>query len=385
MTTRRLLSIAHSYSVGLNRRLAHEMARVGKGRWEVTAAAPNFLQGDLRPIPLVVNPDEPCRVVGVPARGTRRVHVMLYGRRLRRLLKDEPWDLVHCWEEPYILAGAQVARWTPRQTSLVYYTCQNIAKRYPPPFSMIERCCLERCSAWIAMGQTVAEAQNGRGIGYERRTHRVITPGVDLGHFRHDPDAGAEVRCRLGWSNSGSPVVGYLGRFVPEKGIDLIMNSLDGIESPWRALFVGAGPMEGALRLWAERHDRRVMVVTDVAHDRVPSHLNAMDLLAAPSQTKGAWREQFGRMLIEAFACGVPVVASDSGEIPHVVADAGLIVGEHDADGWREALAALIDSPSRRADLRARGLDRVRAEFAWPVIARKHLDFFEELLDANAH
>jgi glycosyltransferase involved in cell wall biosynthesis len=86
-------------------------------------------------------------------------------------------------------------------------------------------------------------------------------------------------------------------------------------------------------------------------------------------------------MLIEAFACGVPVVASDSGEIPHVVADAGVIVGEQDADGWRESLAALIDSPSRRADLRARGLDRVRAEFAWPIIARRHLEFFEELLD----
>ncbi|MEO6808305.1 MAG: glycosyltransferase family 4 protein [Isosphaeraceae bacterium] len=383
MTTRRLLSIAHSYSVGLNRRLAHEMARVGAGRWEVTAAAPNFLQGDLRPIPLVVEPDEPCRVVGVPARWTKRVHIMLYSRRLRQLLKDEPWDLVHCWEEPYILAGGQVARWTPQQTPLVYYTCQNIAKRYPPPFSMIERRSLERCSAWIAMGQTVAEAQIGRGVGYERRAHRVITPGVDLNHFRPRPEGRVKVCQILGWSDPGPPVVGYLGRFVPEKGIDLIMRSLDAIDSPWRALFVGTGPMEGALRLWAERHDGRVKVATDVRHDQVSNFLNAMDLLAAPSQTKEAWREQFGRMLIEAFACGVPVVASDSGEIPHVVANAGLIVGEHDDDGWRETLAALIDSPERRAELRARGLDRVRAEFAWPVIARRHLDFFEELLDAN--
>ena len=58
-------------------------------------------------------------------------------------------------------------------------------------------------------------------------------------------------------------------------------------------------------------------------------------------------------MLIEAFACGVPVVASDSGEIPHVVADAGVIVAEADGPAWSSALADLLESPGRRAELRA--------------------------------
>jgi glycosyltransferase involved in cell wall biosynthesis len=102
--------------------------------------------------------------------------------------------------------------------------------------------------------------------------------------------------------------------------------------------------------------------------------------MAAPSQSRPFWREQFGRMLIEAFACGVPVVASDSGEIPHVVADAGTIVGESDRDGRAKALAALIADPALRADLATRGLERVHARFTWPVIARGHLDFFEQLL-----
>jgi glycosyltransferase involved in cell wall biosynthesis len=303
---------------------------------------------------------------------------------LRRLLKDEPWDLVHCWEEPFILAAGQVARWTPRRTPLVYFTAQNLDKRYPPPFGWIERQSVRRCSGWIGVGQTVVETMLGRGVGYDRRPHRIIGLGVDLDQFRPDPEAGARVRRTLGWSDDGPAVVGYLGRFVPEKGIDLIMKSLDAIDSPWRALFVGGGPMEGALRSWAERHDGRVRIATDVGHDQVSAHLNAMDLLAAPSQTQAVWREQFGRMATEAFACGVPVVASDSGEIPYVVADAGLIVGEHDVEGWRKGLADLIDSPSRRAEFRARGLDRVRAEFAWPVIARQHLEFFEEVLAAPA-
>ena len=87
-------------------------------------------------------------------------------------------------------------------------------------------------------------------------------------------------------------------------------------------------------------------------------------------------------MLIEAFACGVPVLASDSGEIPYVVADAGVIVGERDEVGWRRALADLLESPVRRAELTARGRDRARALFSWPVVARRHLEFFSELLAA---
>jgi glycosyltransferase involved in cell wall biosynthesis len=85
-------------------------------------------------------------------------------------------------------------------------------------------------------------------------------------------------------------------------------------------------------------------------------------------------------MLIEAFACGVPVLASDSGEIPNVVADAGVIVGERDEVGWVRALAELLESPARRAELAARGRDRAHSLYSWPVVARRHLEFFDELL-----
>jgi glycosyltransferase involved in cell wall biosynthesis len=161
------------------------------------------------------------------------------------------------------------------------------------------------------------------------------------------------------------------------------MRSLDSINSDWRALFVGSGQLEGELRRWAEGHGDRVRVVTGVRHEIVPAYLNAMDVLCAPSQTTPAWREQLGRMLIESFACGVPVVASDSGEIPFVVGDAGVVVGERDEGGWVNAVGELLESPDRRAELRALGLERARAVFAWPLVARQHLDFFEEVLDAR--
>lgn len=105
-----------------------------------------------------------------------------------------------------------------------------------------------------------------------------------------------------------------------------------------------------------------------------------MDVLCAPSQTVSHWREQFGRMIIEAFACGVPVIASNSGEIPNLVDAAGVIVNEHDQDGWVNALALLLQSQNRRRELGERGLKRARQNYSWEVVARKHLEFFAELL-----
>jgi glycosyltransferase involved in cell wall biosynthesis len=381
-----LVTIAHSYGVALNRRLANEMAKVGGDDWEVTAVAPEFFHGDLRPVPLERDPSghEACRLEPVPVRLSSRMHVMLYGRRLRTLLR-EPWDVVHAWEEPYILAGGQIAWWAPRDAAYVFYTFQNLAKRYPPPFSNIERYCLDRCAGWLAAGESVAEAQRTRGYG--RKPHRVLTLGVALDQFTPDPSAGAEVRRSLGWEPAGPPVVGYLGRFIPAKGLGLLTRVLDRLKSEgvaWRALFVGGGAMEPDLRAWAATHDGdAVRVVTGVPHDRVPAYLNAMDVMAAPSQTTPSWSEQLGRMVIESFGCGVPVIASDSGEIPHVVADAGRVVAEADEPAWARSLGDLLESPSARDDLRLRGLDRARTQFDWAVIARRHLDFFDELLAAR--
>jgi glycosyltransferase involved in cell wall biosynthesis len=108
-----------------------------------------------------------------------------------------------------------------------------------------------------------------------------------------------------------------------------------------------------------------------------------MDVLAAPSQTTPRWREQFGRMLVEAFACGVPVVGSDSGEVPFVIADAGLVLPEHDEAAWSRGLAELLDNPARRAELAERGRGHAQ-QFAWPAVARKHLEFFESVLGTTA-
>jgi len=94
---------------------------------------------------------------------------------------------------------------------------------------------------------------------------------------------------------------------------------LGSIAEPWRVMFVGGGPEEGFLRDWAQGQNGRARVVTGVSHDEVPAYLSTMDILCAPSETTKRWREQFGRMIVEAQSCGVCVLGSDSGEIPHTI------------------------------------------------------------------
>lgn len=377
---RRLLTIGHSYTVALNRRLAHEMAVAGRGAWDVTAIAPAFLHGDLRPIRLEALPAEACRLEPVDVYCSRKIHVMAYGNRTRALVQAG-WHLVHCWEEPYVWSGFQLARWTPARTPFVFWTAQNIAKRYPPPFSWFERYCMRRATGWLACGETTVAAMADRGL--DEKPRRVMPLGVDTAAFRPDAAAGSAVRRALGWAADGPPVVGYLGRFVPEKGVRVLTQVLDALHAPWRALFVGGGQLESELRAWAVRHGDRVRIVTGVPHDRVPAHLNAMDVLAAPSQTLPRWKEQLGRMLIEAFACGVPVIGSDSGEIPHVVGTTGRIVPEADLPAWVATFCDLLESPAARRGFAREGRSRAEQEYAWPVIARRHLQFFEPIADAG--
>ena len=376
-TLKRLLTIGHSYVVAQNRRLAHEMARAGSGQWEVTAAAPVRLRGDLRVVDLERIEGEACSLIPLDVRFGSHPHLRIYGGGLRPLL-GRRWDVVHCWEEPYVMAAGQIARGVEQNTRFVPATFQNIAKRYPLPIRMLERHVMARANGWIAFGQTAYDIQRSRPE-YASKPARVLSPGVDTGAFHPDPGERQRTREQLGLLPTDA-VVGFTGRFVEEKGIDTLLGAFSRATRPWTLLFVGGGALAERIKVIQRQHPARVRLVEDVSHDDVPAYLRAMDLLCAPSRTTARWTEQFGRMLIEAMACGVPVLASHSGEIPHVVGDAGLLIPEDDPVKWTEAIDNLVADAATRAELSARGLARARAEFAWPIVARRHLDFFEEVL-----
>ncbi len=376
---RRLLTIGHSYCVSLNRKIAEEIELVSKGKWSVTVVSPKHVKGDLRSLDLEVGQSSPTTVVGVKTRFQGSMHFLQYCSDTREIIQQGNLDLIHIWEEPYIVCGEQLSRWS-KNVPHVFFTFQNLCKKYPPPFRWFEQRSMERCSGWIAAGKTVQEALVKKAC-YSGREHRTIPLGVDMEHFKRSLSQRESMLRKLEWEDDGVPILGYLGRFVKEKGLDLIMSTLPQLAGRWRMLFVGGGPYEVQLNRFQSEYGDRVRVVTGIRHDEVPSALNSMDVLLAPSQTTPAWREQLGRMLLEAFACQIPVVASDSGEIPNVVGDAGVILPESNETLWVKAVQDLIDSPTQRKLLAQKAYVRCREVFDWKVIAQRHIEFFEELLD----
>ena len=378
--TRKLLAIGHSYILKVNRAVLRALAL--KHNYDVTVAAPEFYYGDYGFIELE---DEaagsPVRVVGLQTRWTHHPH--LYHFRtdaLERLLVDGKFDIVSVWEEPYILAGWQTARAVKRvtQARLCLYSCQNLSKRYPPPFSWFERQVVRLADGWQASGELVKNVLVRRGYALEQV--QVLSLAVDTSFFR--PQASNERRRVLAELGLESPVVGFVGRLTPQKGIPVLLSALERLpaDMPWSVLFLGDGPeREGILRWAAERCWSARVRVHLATHEEVPRFLGAMDLLAAPSQTTPRWKEQFGRMLIEAFACGVPVIGSDSGEIPHVIGDAGVVVPEAEPTLWTAAITALLTDPVRREHLAQLGLERAR-EFSAITLSDHYAAFYHSLL-----
>jgi glycosyltransferase involved in cell wall biosynthesis len=182
---------------------------------------------------------------------------------------------------------------------------------------------------------------------------------------------------------SGVFTMGYAGRIAPEKGIHLLLRAAVGLGGEWRLRILGSGPEQSRLRALAGESAvlDRVEFLPAVPHAEVAAFLRTLDVLVLPSLTTRRWAEQFGHVLIEAMSAETPVVASNSGAIPEVVGEAGLLFPEGDVSALKEALARLRDDPDLSGALGARGRKRVLERFTWDRIAGKTLELYRSLLN----
>jgi glycosyltransferase involved in cell wall biosynthesis len=95
-------------------------------------------------------------------------------------------------------------------------------------------------------------------------------------------------------------------------------------------------------------------------------------------------REQFGRVIVEAMASGVPVIGSTCGAIPEVIADAGLVFTENDSESLAEKLECLIRNADLRLNLAQAGRRRVEENYTWNRVAEGIFSLYLEVLKENA-
>jgi glycosyltransferase involved in cell wall biosynthesis len=288
------------------------------------------------------------------------------GRQIRRLKPD----LVHIDEEPYNLATAH-ALWLARRAGArtLFFSWQNLKRTYPLPFRLLERYVLARADQGIVGNRESAEVWRAKGY----RGPLTVIP-----QFGVDPEIFRPVERAAGRGF----VIGYVGRLVAEKGVDLLLEALAGLDGTWRAYILGAGPAREDLMAQA----RALGLAGRVSFDdwlpaaQMPAYYGQLDVLVLPSRTRPNWKEQFGRVLVEAMACGVPVIGSDSGEIRHVIGEAGLIFGEGQVGELRAHLQEVMQNQEKKEDMARRGRERVLAHYTQAQIAAQTYRVYQGIL-----
>ncbi|MHB8633286.1 MAG: glycosyltransferase family 4 protein [Thermoplasmatota archaeon] len=195
----------------------------------------------------------------------------------------------------------------------------------------------------------------------DERIH-TIPVGVDLERFR--PGRDSAWRSRNGIS-ADATVFLFAARLVWEKGLMDLLHAVALLEpgKPWHVVVAGAGEDAAYRRRSQELHIQdRVSFLGSVPYEGMHELYRSADVLVLPSLPTPLWQEQYGMVLVEAMACGLAVVTTQSGSIPEVVGEAGLLVGPGDPLGLSEALATMLDDATRKR-LSGAGLKRARKRF----------------------
>jgi glycosyltransferase involved in cell wall biosynthesis len=297
---------------------------------------------------------------------------------LAGILRDFQPDIIDLWEEPWALVSAH-ACWLRNRilphARVLMETEQNISKAWPPPFRWLEAYTIR--NATFAVGRSAGAVEVLRGKGYTGPA-RVVGNAVDTTLFR--PMDREECKRALGFSGY---TVGYVGRMVERKGLMDMIEALRFCSAPLTMVFVGSGEYEPALRerVHALGFEDRVRFLPARPLEELPPGMNALDAFILPSWTVPTWKEQFGRVIIEAHACKTPVIGSDSGAIPDVIGEGGLIYPERDPAQLAAAIMRLAANPQLAREMGAAGFAQVEAAYTWRQVAAQMRAIYFECMD----
>jgi glycosyltransferase involved in cell wall biosynthesis len=351
----RVLIVSHPAVVALNQSVYLQLAGHG---WDPLVVVPNRWHHEYSDGPFT-----PEALPGLEGRVLRR-RVALPGVPQRHFYVSDVGAVIDRFrpraafleQEPFAVSALQWgAALHRRGVPFGVQADENLDRPFPAPVRRYRRWVLEHAAFTAARSSRAAELVREWG---------ATGPAPVIPHSLPAWPAG-EPRAA-----DGTFVVGYAGRLVPEKGLHDLLAAARGLEGAVRVLLIGDG--EQREELAAAGSDLDLEIRTDVQHDAMPAAYRDMDVLVLPSHTTPTWAEQFGRVLVEALWSGVPVIGSDSGEIPWVIATTGggLVFREGDVADLTRALAELQHAPDRRRELAAHGRQRAEELFTVEAVAR---------------
>ena len=345
-----------------------ECRAIAAAGFELTALVARYCDcGDFGIASAPVDFDSPFRLRSAPVFPTRPYPYSRFLSGVAEAIALSEPDGVLYWGEPSELAAAQVlgiARRRLPEARLGVFVFENIDRQWRGKLSWLrgraERRVLTELDFAICATGTARDRLMRLGVPGDRC--HIVYPQVDAELF--GPVDARQLRSELGLADR--IVVGYCGRLVREKGIDLLIDAVAALPEEYAMLLVGGGREQPALVARAAERGiaGRLKHVDRVPVDQVPRYLCAMDMLVLPSRPVPQWQEQYGRVLPEAMLCGVPVIGSSSGAIPEVIGQAGLVFEQENVSALREAILRLGSDRSLRKELAAAGRERARETFS---------------------
>ncbi|MFM7424863.1 MAG: hormogonium polysaccharide biosynthesis glycosyltransferase HpsO [Elainella sp.] len=389
----KILVASHTYIVDLNCEKYKALSQLAPNL-EVTVVVPKrWRPGGVQNRLIETQPRQEgnFRVVPLTNFSQNNQGLLCFGAELISLLRQFRPDIIQVEQGAKAIGYSQMItlnRLLGLGAKNLFFTWWNLPYDLKFPAAALESYNLRHTHGIISGNQDGADILRQRG--YQGPIQVMPQLGVDETLFR--PQAQPELAAQYG-IQPDEFVVGFAGRFVPEKGLLTLYEALKqiGQTRPWKWLLIGRGPLQETVsaRAAADGLTERLIWIESVPHAEVPHYINLMNTLVLPSETTAqfttltstGWKEQFGHVLIEAMACQVPVIGSDSGEIPHVIGDAGLTFPEGDVSALQERLLELIDQPERAAQLGKLGHDRVLTRYTNLAIAQQQLNFYRQLVN----
>ena len=302
-----------------------------------------------------------------------------YYPKLGQIMREVQPDIVHIDEEPYNLATLQAMHLARKQgAQALFFTWQNLYRAYPPPFRQLEQYNYKHAAMAIAGNRDASDVL--RRKGYQGPISIIPQFGFDTDIYQRSTPRPLRT--------PDSPfTLGFIGRLKEEKGLPLMVEALTYLPEYCQVVFVGHGPMKSHLEELATRLgvSQRVTFKASVSKAEVPREMEKLDVFVLPSLSRPNWIEQFGRVLAESMSCETPVIGSDSGEIPNVIGDAGLVFPEGDARKLSDCVQKLLDDPELYASLAQRGRQRVMENYTQEKIARQTYEAYLSILSTKGH
>jgi glycosyltransferase involved in cell wall biosynthesis len=372
----KVLFVSHTYVVGVNQGKLNAIAQ--QENIEVGLLAPsNWKAWEWdRLIPLE-RPYSHLHTYSAPVMFSGRVGAYLYAPWvLLQVSQDFQPDIIQVEEEVFSLCAFEVAilaRITKKP--IVIFGWENQLRRLSLARWQICQFVLNTASAIISGNQDGANIM--QKWNYGGLLEVMPQMGVDPHFFA--PSAKSATQ------NTSIFQIGFLGRLAHSKGIDLIFQAVAqlrdrGINS--QIILCGSGSEETTLRKLAEspQISDRILWRGAVPHHQVPTELSQFDVLVLPSRSTPTWKEQFGHVLIEAMSMGIPVIGSNSGEIPNVIGRSDLVFPEENHSALADILARLINDAGWRQEIAHYGMKRVHQLYTHEQIAHRLVSLWQTIL-----